>query len=303
MASQINFEELQRYGNLELLAKQVVEGFITGLHKSPFHGFSVEFSEHRLYNPGESIKHIDWKLMARSDKTFVKRYEDETNLRCHLVIDGSSSMFFPEEGLNKIKFSVYSAAAIIHLLRKQRDAFGFTLVSNGIKEYVEPKSTQAHQQLIYNKFDALLNQPPFNEPTDLAPALHQLADTIQKRSLIVIFSDFFESPEKLEQLFPALQHLKFNKHEIILFHVVDKSKEIDFDFSNRPYRFVDIETGDELKVIPNEVKENYRKNIQDFKIKLHTVCTQYGIDLNEAEVGDNFNQVLMPFFVKRGKLK
>lgn len=303
MRASIDFEELQRYGNLELLARQVVEGFITGLHKSPFHGFSVEFSEHRVYNPGESTRHIDWKLMARSDKTFVKRYEDETNLRCQLVIDTSSSMFFPEGQLNKIKFSIYASAAIMHLLRRQRDAFGLTLVDSKIQAHFDAKSTQAHQQLLYNTLDELLKHPPAQASTNLAPALHQLAETLHKRSLVVIFSDFFESPEKAEELFAALQHLKFSKHEIILFQVTDAALEQEFEFSNRPFRFVDLETGEEVKVMPAEVKEAYLKNIKEFNFQLHQICTRYGIDLNVAAVGNDFNQVLMSFFVKRERLK
>jgi len=305
----INRQELQQFGHLELIAKQVVEGFITGLHKSPFHGFSVEFAEHRLYNTGESTKHIDWKLFARSEKLFVKRFEEETNLRCQIVIDNSSSMYFPEidiqsdkEGLNKITFSVYCAAAIMYLLKKQRDAVGLSIFSESIEAHTPQKSSSVHHKLLHQELEESLKPRDKYKKTFATEALHQVAENIHKRSLVIIFSDMMDNSTIEDELFSALQHLRHNKHEVILFHVVDKQKELDFAFENRPYRFVDMESGEEVKVHPNEVKEKYIRSMDSYKKELMLRCGQYKIDFVEADVNLGFKQVLLPYLIKRSKM-
>ena len=251
MTDTIDQKLIQPFGNLELIAKQVVEGFITGLHKSPFHGFSVEFSEHRQYNTGESTRHVDWKLYGRTDKLFVKRFEEETNLRCQIIIDNSSSMYYPVNKLldiehpNKITFSVYAAASLIYLLRQQRDAVGLNIFSDTIELQTPARSNSSHQKMLYYHLEKMLAAYDESAPkkTSAAEALHLIAENIHKRSLVVIFSDMMESNANTDELFSALQHLKYNKHEVILFHVSDKGKELDFNFENRPYKFVDMETG------------------------------------------------------------
>ena len=310
--------------NLELIARQVVEGFITGLHKSPYHGFSVEFAEHRIYNKGESTKHIDWKLFGRTDKLFIKRYEEETNLRCHLILDNSSSMYFPiiennsfstinsiiskkdiiSAKLNKIQFSAYCAAALIELLKRQRDAVGMSLFSDKIEFYAPAKLSSTHHQLLFHELEKLLNPYDVNihKKTSAIEALHQIAETIHKRSLIIIFSDMMESGDKSGELFAALQHLKHKKHEVILFHVIDKQKELDFNFENRPYRFIDMETGEEVKLHPNEIKSNYQASMNLFTKELMLKCGQYKIDFIEADINKGFVQVLMPYLLKRTKM-
>jgi uncharacterized protein (DUF58 family) len=306
----INLHRLQQYGSLEFIAKQVVEGFMVGLHKSPFHGFSVEFAEHRLYNQGESIKHIDWKLFGRTDKLFVKRYEEETNLRCQIILDVSSSMYFPvKEKLsidnpNKITFSVYAAAAIIYLLKKQRDAFGLSLFSEKVEIHTPSKTSSIHQNYIYGELEKLLPQQDtsIRKNTSATKALHEIAEKLHKRSLIIVFSDMLDSHATAEELLSALQHLKHNKHEVILFHVLDQQKEIDFDFENRPYKFVDMESGKEIKVSPNEVKESYRKVVSEAKELLKLKCGQYKIDFIEADINKGFDQILLPYLLKREKL-
>jgi uncharacterized protein (DUF58 family) len=302
MNSYIKEEQLLQTGNLEFLAKQVVEGFITGLHKSPFHGFSVEFAEHRLYNTGESTKHIDWKLFARTDKLFVKRFEEETNLRCQLIIDCSSSMFYPQDGLNKITFSAYAAASLIYMLKKQRDASGVSLIADDILFHSQCKSSSTHQKLLYTKLDEMLAQNIPNRKSSIAANLHQLAEMIHKRSLVIIFSDMLQNAGDDDELFAALQHLKYNKHEVILFHVEDKKTEVAFDFTNRPYLFIDSETGEKMKLFPNQVKEHYLKAVEAYKRTLKLKCAQYKIELVEAEVSTDFSQILLPFLVKRSKL-
>ena len=303
----INQQQLQKFSGLEFIARQVVEGFITGLHKSPFHGFSVEFAEHRLYNKGESIKHIDWKLYGRTDRLYVKRYEEETNLRCHIIIDDSSSMYFPvidgnkQTGHNKITFSVHCAAALIELLKKQRDAVGISVFAEKLELHTPDRSSVVHHKMLYTELEKLIQVRKVDEKrkTFAVEALHQIAEAIHKRSLVIIFSDMLDNGAHSEQLFSALQHLRHNKHEVILFHVVDKAKELDFDFENRPYRFIDLETGEQLKLSPNQVKENYIKAISSYRKELKLRCGQYRIDLVEADVNQGFEQVLMPYLLKR----
>jgi uncharacterized protein (DUF58 family) len=310
MALNIDRRKFQQLSKLEFMAKQAVEGFITGMHKSPFHGFSVEFAEHKLYNTGESTRHIDWKLYARSEKLFVKRYEEETNLRCHLVIDHSSSMYFPagvkaeSDNLNKLKFSIYASAAMIELFRRQRDAVGLSLFSDTVSLKTKAKSSASHHQFLYNELEGLLNDmdKPSQKKTFTVEALHEIAESIPRRSLVVIFSDMLDNSERSDELFSALQHLKHNKHEVILFHTVDKSKEIDFDFANRPYTFVDMESGGEVKVNPRDVREEYVKGITEFAAELKLKCGQYGIDFVEADINAGFNQILLQYLVKRKKM-
>lgn len=305
--------EISSINNLELLAKQVVEGFIIGLHKSPFHGFSVEFAEHRLYNPGESTKNIDWKVFGRTDRLYSKKYEEETNLRCQLVIDSSSSMYFPDDKeqqqkkiFSKIKFSVVAAAAMIHLLRKQRDAFGLSVFDETTKVHTPVKSTPVHHQLMMAHLEKLLNQTPENKKTSAAKSLHEIAESIHKRSLVVVFSDMMDSwypgSETFNEIFSALQHLKYNKHEVILFHVMDKQKEFDFEFENRPYQFVDLETGEKIKLQPNEVKQYYVTEMEKFRKEVSAKCAQFKIDVVEADIRQGFSQILMPYLVKRTKM-
>ncbi|MEM9917592.1 MAG: DUF58 domain-containing protein [Bacteroidota bacterium] len=300
--------EVRNLGNLELLARQVVEGFIIGLHKSPFHGFSVEFAEHRLYNQGESTKNIDWKVYARSDKLFIKRFEEETNLRCQIVIDTSSSMYFPEVTrkseayINKLRFSALSAAALMNLLKKQRDAFGLSLFDDKVSIHTNCKSSTSHYRLMLTYLDQLINNPEYNKTTSAADALHQIADSIHKRSMVIIFSDMLEQSEDTERLFSALQHLKHNKHEVVLFHVVDKAKEIDFEFENRPYLFIDMETGEKVRLQSNQVKEQYVTQMARFKEELKMKCLQYRIDFVEADIHKGFKPILQSYLVKRSKM-
>ncbi len=295
---------------LELLARQVVEGFITGLHKSPFHGFSVEFAEHRLYNQGESTRHIDWKLFAKTDKLFVKRYEEETNLRCQIIIDNSSSMYYPAikevsiDHPNKITFSIYCAAAIMHLLKQQRDAAGLSFFSDDIELHTRARSSQVHHKYLITELEKRLvsYDEKAKRNTFASDALHKIAEATHRRSLIVVFSDMFESQTDTEELFSALQHLKHNKHEVIMFHVIDKSDEIDFAFDNRPHRFIDMESGETVRLNPAAIKEEYKKRLLSFKKELKLRCDQYRIDFVEADINRGFEQVLLPWLIKRQRM-
>ena len=310
MQYQLDQSRIPQYANLELLARTVVEGFIVGLHKSPFHGFSVEFSEHRLYNPGEPTRHIDWKLFGRTDRMYIKRYEEETNLRCQVVIDVSSSMYFPvHEKLdidhpNKVTFSVYAAACIMNLLRRQRDALGLSLFSEKISLHTQAKSNSVHHKFLLSKMEELLTPIPPEELRNsrVTDSLHFIAENIHKRSLVVLFSDMFDAGADNAALFDALQHLRYNKHEVILFHVVDKAKELDFDYENRPYRFVDMESGTEIKLQPAEVRKTYSEAIGNFHQELNLKCAQYKIDFIEADINKGFEQVLLPYLLKRERM-
>jgi len=310
VSNTIDQSRLEQFSSLEFLARQVVEGFITGLHKSPFHGFSVEFAEHRLYNAGESIRTIDWKLYGRTDRLYTKRYEEETNLRCQVFIDNSSSMYYPVlskpdiDHPNKITFSVYVAAALIYLFRKQRDAAGISVFSDRVDLHTQTKSNPVHHRYLYAELEKLLIPRPTEEHkgTNVARTIHELAERIHKRSLVIIFSDMFDRNALPEEMFSALQHLKHNKHEVILFHVVDKSKELEFEFEDRPYKFIDLETGEQLRVHPSKLREKYVETLAKFRNDLKLRCGQYHIDLLEADINAGFEQVLLPYLVKRSKL-
>lgn len=304
MKNAINHKKAMEFGGLELLAKQAVEGFITGMHKSPFHGFSVEFAEHRLYNKGESTKYIDWKLYARTDKLFVKRYEEETNLRCQLIMDTSSSMYFPIEENNKLSFSINAAAALIYLMRKQRDAVGISLFDEDIRLHTPCKSSLTHHRFLFSELEKLLfsYQKENKTSTNVIQALHSIAEQAHRRSLVIIFSDMLDDSSKQNEIFSALQHLRHNKHEVVLFHVADKNYETDFNFQNRPYTFIDMESGEEIKLNPNQVKEKIKglagERLRDLKLK----CGMYHIDYVEADIERGFNQVLLQYLIKRQKM-
>lgn len=302
-------EMQQRLGRLEFLAKQAVEGFITGMHKSPFHGFSVEFAEHRLYNPGESTKHIDWKLYARSDKMFIKRYEEETNLRCQIVIDSSSSMRYPthatldDDHTNKLKFSALSASALIELLRRQRDAVGLSLFADDLFTHTPAKSSRAHHRLLFHNLEQLVDNPPATpQATSAISSIHEVAESTHRRSLIIIFSDMLDRSEDLDATIDALQHLRHNKHEVVVFHTLDAKTELNFEFPERPTRFVDLESGAEVKLHPSEIRENYTSRVAELRKELSTRCGAHGIDFVPVDISEGPIPVLARYLIKRKKL-
>ncbi len=299
--------EVRSLANIELLARQVVEGFIIGLHKSPFHGFSVEFAEHRLYNQGENTKNIDWKVYGRTDKMFTKRFEEETNLRCQILLDVSSSMYFPDAQKpekNKLGFSALAAAALMNLLMKQRDAFGLSIFDEAVRIHTKSKSGTTHYRLMLSYLDQFLTRRDFlNHGSKVTDALHEIAENTHRRSLVCIFSDMFEHRDNIDELFNALQHLKYNKHEVILFHVVDHAKELFFEYENRPTIFVDMETGEKIRLQPAQVKDFYREQVGKFAEQLRARCLQYRIDLVEADISKGFSDILQAYLVKRTRMK
>jgi len=302
-----NDKRLQQFGYLGLRARQVVEGFITGLHKSPFHGFSVEFSEHRQYNAGESTRFIDWKLYARSEKLFIKRFEEETNLRCRIIIDGSASMLFPgdtsrpQEQQTKFDFAVFVAAVFMMIFRHQRDAVGLSVVENGLETHTSAKSTFIHHQFLMNILEQHLEKvkkSPSPE-TRLVPALHEIAERIHRRSMIIIISDLFDAAHNPDALLDALQHLRHNGNEVIIFHTLDKKFEEDFAFSNAPHKFIDLENKTVIKIRPGEIRDVYQKKFAALMRDIREKSPQYGVDYVEADINAGLENVLLPFFARR----
>jgi uncharacterized protein (DUF58 family) len=297
-----NFDEIKQFQSLNLLAKQLVEGFISGLHKSPYHGFSVEFAEHKLYNEGQSTRHIDWKVYARTEKLFTKQYEEETNLRARVILDVSGSMYYPKPNHDKLKFAALATAAITYLLNAQRDAVGLTTFSDKIESETPVKSTRANQNLIFKLLNEAVNATK-KAPTNVPAVLHEIAEKIHKRSLVIIFSDMFQDVDQIEEIFSALQHLKHRKHEVILFHIADHATELEFDFQDRPYDFIDIETNEHIKLNPGDIKDQYKKQMSEYFYNLKIRCGQYKIDFVEVNTSDSIDKVLGAFLIKRKRMK
>ena len=306
MLIESQIQTISSFQNLELLANQIVEGFISGMHKSPFHGFSAEFAEHKLYNTGESTKHIDWKLFAKTDRLYTKKYEEETNLRCHLIIDNSGSMHYPKLDAsaifyeNKIGFSVLAAAVLMNLLKKQRDAVGLSIYSDRYELYTAEKGSDRHFRMILTQLEQLLIKPKVTKQTDTITYLHQIAEKLHRRSMIVLFTDLFQ-PQNEEALFDALQHLKHNKHKVVVFHVIDKKRELHFDFDNAPRKFIDIESGEIINLYADNVKQEYEQRLKDYLKKIELTCNQNKIKYVSVDVGSNFEKIITTYLVEKQK--
>ena len=294
--------------NLSLLAKQVVEGFITGIHKSPFHGFSVEFSEHKLYNTGESTRHIDWKLFAKTEKLYTKKYEEETNLRCHIVIDNSASMHYPIvkkqtlNTLNKVGFSAIAAASLMEILKRQRDAVGLSIYADSYEYYAPEKGSERHRSMLLYQLEQLLVSTS-NAATDTYKYLHEIAEKLHRRSLIFVFTDMFQPNKDNAVLFEALKHLKFNKHEVVLLHTYDGKTEFNFNFDNSPKKFIDVETGEEVNINAENVQEKYTQLVGNYFKELKNKCLQYKIDYLPIDINSGYNTVLTSYLISRKKNK
>lgn len=300
----LSVKHLSELNNLELLANQVVEGFITGIHKSPFHGFSVEFAEHRLYNKGESTRHIDWKLYAKTKKLFVKRYEEETNLRCHLIIDNSASMHYPIikqptiDNLTKVAFSAIASAALIEILKRQRDAVGLSVYSDKNDYYAPAKGGERHRRMLLTQLEGVLKNPSI-ATTDTYKVLHEISEKIHRRSLVFLFTDMFQTSKNEHELFEALRHLKHNKHEVVLFHTYDEKLEFNFDFENSPKKFVDVETGEQINMYASNVKKQYKAAISKYFNDLKLKCMQYKIDYVPVDINKGFSAILLAYLISR----
>ncbi|AWG20481.1 DUF58 domain-containing protein [Flavobacterium faecale] len=306
MKVESQLDKVARFQHLELLANQIVEGFISGMHKSPFHGFSAEFAEHKLYNVGESTRHIDWKLFAKTDRLYTKRFEEETNLRCHIVLDNSLSMHYPALQSNqnfyenKIGFSVLASAVVMHLLKKQRDAVGLSIFSDAYDYYAPEKGSDRYHRMILSQLESVLEHPKVAQSTNTVALLHQIAEKMHRRSMIILFTDMFQSEDE-EKLFEALQHLRHNKHKVILFHVVDRKKELEFDFDNTPKKYIDVETGEEVALFSDNVQEVYKKEAESYFNKIALTCAQNRIRYVSVDVGDDFEKIMLTYLVEKQK--
>ena len=298
--------QISRFQHLELLANQIVEGFISGMHKSPFHGFSAEFAEHKLYNSGESTKHIDWKLFAKTDRLYTKKFEEETNLRCHLILDNSSSMYYPqltqnqEFFENKIGFSVLACAVVMNLLKKQRDAVGLSIYSDQYTYYAPEKGSDRHHRMLINQLEHVLENPNATQQTNTITFLHQIAEKMHRRSLIMLFTDMFQPGEE-HLLFNALQHLKHNKHKVVVFHVIDNERELQFNFDATPRKFIDVESGEVINLYSENVKADYEKKAADYFKKIKLTCAQNKINYVPVNVGVNFEKIMTTYLVEKQK--
>ena len=286
-------DTISQLNNLFLKAKFVVEGFIVGLHKSPYHGFSIEFSEHRAYGQGDEIKHIDWKLWGKTDKYFVKQFEEETNLKSYILLDQSGSMNYKSNQISKLNYSKLISASLSYLMLKQQDAVGLTLFDNKIRYQISPKSKRSHLYAILAKMDKI----QATKKTQISSILHKTAEIIKKRGLIILISDLFDDPNKIME---GLKHFRYNGHEVIVFHIFD-DEEINFNFNKRT-RFKDLETGQEIITDPWHIKNHYKKIIKEFCQYYKTQCLKNKIDYIKLTTNTSLDIALTEYLLKRKKL-
>ena len=298
----INPEILSQIKGLELKAKKIIEGFIAGLHKSPYHGFSVEFAEHRPYNTGDDFKHIDWKVYAKKERFYVKQYEEETNLRCFLVLDTSSSMYFKHKAQwTKLEYSAYLAAAMAYLMQSQRDAVGFASFADTLRTILPAKGTRRHLRRIFLEIEPYLTINKGNF-TASAAALHELAERIHQRSLVVIFTDLFENIETHDALISALKHLRHRKHEIILFNITEHYTELNLNLEYERYLLEDLESGEQLEISPAQVAQDYRAKVTMYLQRFKQACNEFQIDFESVSTEQPFSEALIHYLKKRSRL-
>ena len=279
--------------SMSLRARLIVEGYIIGQHKSPFHGYSVEFAEHRGYEPGDEIRHIDWKLFAKTDRLFVKRFEEETNLSAHIILDISKSMTYKSNSVTKLNFANSLTAALSYLMVKQQDAVGLIKFSNFINAFIPAKSKPSHLNIIFDN----LNDNQTGNDTKIEYILHEIAERISKRGLIVLISDLLDSPDKIIN---GLKHFRHNKQEIIVFHIFDR-KELDFDYNN-PTKFIDMETSEEIITEPWHIRSNYKKMLNEHRAFFKKECHDNLIDYLPIITDQSLGLCLTEYLKKRRKL-
>ena len=289
----VNLKALAKLQRLNLVARAVVEGFVSGLHRSPYHGFSVEFSQHREYVPGDNPRHLDWLALARSDRLYIKQYEEETNLRAHLLLDCSASMGFSSGGLSKLEYACYLAASLAFLMVRQQDSAGLVTFDEKIRDFVPARSTTMHLNLLLRSLEKVKSA----KTTDLSGTLHEMAERIRRRGLIILISDLYEEPREVMR---AISHFRHKKHEVLVFHVLD-TNELEF-----PYRrladFVDMETNQRLEVEPAYVRDEYRRAVREFVDGYRRECAQQHVDYVLADTSVPFDQMLFAYLSKRQKL-
>lgn len=298
---------LNQLAPLEMKARNIVEGFISGLHRSPYHGFSVEFAEHKPYNQGDDFKHIDWKVYGKTERFYVKQYEAETNLRAHVVLDVSSSMYFRHFAeWSKLRYSIHLAASLMYMLHRQRDALGLVLFDEKIRADFPAKSSYNHLRLLYAQLEEQLveekKKSELKRTSASADALHQLAEKLKKRSLVIVITDLFENVENHDKLLSSLRHLRHQKHEVLLFNVLEHRSERELDFPDGKFLFEDMETGSELEVIPAQVKDEYRRKVKGYTSNFKIACNEARVDFEEIDTQSSFDLALLAFLNKRKRL-
>ena len=279
--------------NLNLVARLVVEGFITGLHKSPYHGFSVEFAEHRQYMPGDDIKHIDWKVYGKTDRYFVKQFEEETNLKSYILLDASASMGYASQNISKLQYSSYVSAALAYLMLKQRDAVGLTTFAESMKTYLPPRSVNSYLTLILKELAGTKSRAQ----TNIAETLHQMAERISRRGLVILFSDLFDDPKRVMS---GLKHFRHKKHEVIVFHILDPMERF-FNFK-RDGLFEDMESGEKLATQPWHIRGEYRKLMSQFIDYYKKECLANRIDYILMDTSERFDHALLHYLIKRKRI-
>lgn len=297
---------VRKLGSIDIKAKMIVEGFITGMHKSPNHGFSVEFAEHRQYNMGDSLRAIDWKVYGKTDKLYLKKYEEETNLRCQVVLDVSDSMRYPQEKdkITKLEFGAWLAASLHYLMIKQRDAAGLTLFDSDVTFYSPPNSRYSRMVPVFQKLEQVAQSKDFfTHKTATAKILNEASMKFHRRSFVVIITDLFTHLEEQNELFKALQHLRHAKHEVLMFHLLDRKTEQDFDFPNRPIILKDLETGEKIEVEPFQIRAAYKEKMTEFTQLFKRKCHELNIDFIEADIAQGYEKVLSDYLVKRQTLR
>ena len=300
-------ELITRLAPLHLKARTIAEGFIAGLHRSPFHGFSVEFAEHRPYNQGDDFKHIDWKVYGKTERFYVKQFEAETNLRAHVVLDISPSMHFKYHAeWTKLQYAIHLAAALVYMLNRQRDACGLALFDEEIQFSLPPKSSYGHIQHIFGRLEEELAKESSSSEkrrrSASSAALHQLAEQLRRRSLVIILTDLFENVRHHDELISSMRHLKHQKHEVLLFNILEKRSERDLEMPDGKFLFEDMETSEELEVIPAQVREAYRARIEEYLKKFRIACSDAGVDFEEIDTESSFDIALLAWLNKRKRL-
>lgn len=297
---------INKLAPLDLKARHIVEGFISGLHKSPYHGFSIEFAEHRPYNQGDEIKHVDWKVFGKSARLYVKQYEEETNLKAHILLDISSSMNFKyHASWNKLQYGVHLSAALMHLMHRQRDAVGLYLFDDKLEEVVPPKATLTHIRRMYGILEKQLHEAEISKQkrtTRSAQVLHQLADSLAQRGLIILISDLFENQDQLENLQQALRHLRHNQHEVLVLHLVEKRAERDLDLKGNRLELLDLESDSRITIDATQVKEDYKSRIKEYMHRIRVFCDNAQVSLEEIDTESPFERALLAYLLKRKKL-
>ena len=284
---------ISRLNNLSLKARFVVEGFIVGLHKSPYHGFSVEFSEHRAYGAGDEIRHVDWKLWGKTDRFFIKQFEEETNLKSYLLVDQSLSMAYKSKNMTKLEYAQILAASLGYLMLKQQDAVGLTLFDDRIRVNIPARSKRSHLNIILSQMQNIIAGPE----TTIAPVLHKTAEAIKKRGLIILISDLFDDPDKV---LSGLQHFRYKGHEVIVFHVLDP-QELTLDFTQRT-RFRDMESGEEIVTDPWHIQSDYQKSMEQFCDYIKSNCRQKNIDYVQLSTDFPLDMALSEYLIKRKRI-